>query len=1083
MFLESIEIFGFKTFVTNTRILLSPGITCIVGPNGAGKSNIVDAVRWVLGEQRYTLLRATESTDLIFSGSGLRKPMSVASVKLILNNEAHTLPLKTPRVIIERRFYRTKESHYYLNGEEASLQKINSVFHAANVFGYTNSIVGQGKIEEILLSRPEEKKSLIDRIAGIDVYKRKKEEAEKKLTEVGDNLTRVSDRLKALKENTEKIVNDAKKAHMYYILKDRLAEEETVLINYELKELKNSAEIIKKGLEELQIEIDEINASILEKKKDHDALNALITDLEKKKEEMGECREKLLVSNAELSSKENYLREKLEETEKKMKDNNIKMENLERARSAMIMEVEELESKRNALHERLSEEKNKIQEIQENILNLRKIVEPYEREEEERRKKIEEISEERIHSEKILSAKQTELSFLRKQESDLQNKIKEINSEKPFDKELLADRLTSLNREKEALYHRLEEVSENITLIKFKSSEMKKSISPYQNMGAPFSEKSLGSILHIEKEFPGIEEELNTSILPSIEELKKQREGKFFINSNIQNFKEYRGENVISIQEFMGIHSDFLYGIYYAVDLPSAIKFFKEYAEKLFIKKIITGDGFIVLSPFEVEISLNITTKNRIEEIKEMEKNLEKALKDRDSISKEIDEKEHLIKDIEAEIIQAEEHQKRLENLAFLKEELQHTQENIKTGESELITLKERISTSISSLGLLTENGEFKEKQKEIERLKELLVKSNSNLMEHEFDNKKITESILDKKKKIESINYDTENTKKETDILEKEEQVLKNNLNLTIDSLNKLSLDIKEVGKKESELRADLKKLTDKEKSVSIEISKLEEQKQDISRKMEKSRILIAQREAEIQGITNRLKEEEIPERDIPYKVDVDASKKNISELKKEIEELGAINFTSIEEEENALRELEEKERVYNDVKSSKKELEKFIDEMDNRIKNEFEITLKGIEKNFQSFYERMFKGGKASLEKIPDELGEVRGIELNVTLPGKKKQSLHLLSGGEKTLVALAFLFAIFKVKPSPFYILDEVDAALDEDNVVKFGEILEEEAEDAQFIVITHNKETMQRGDFLYGITMEEEGVSKVVSLKLV
>ena len=207
------------------------------------------------------------------------------------------------------------------------------------------------------------------------------------------------------------------------------------------------------------------------------------------------------------------------------------------------------------------------------------------------------------------------------------------------------------------------------------------------------------------------------------------------------------------------------------------------------------------------------------------------------------------------------------------------------------------------------------------------------------------------------------------------------------------------------------------------------------------------------------------------------------IASVKAKINELGAIDFTSVGEEESIKEELEKKESVYKDVLSSKKELEKFIEELDKKAKEEFEKTLSGVEKYFSEFFRKMFKGGEASIERIFDEYDEVSGIEISVRLPGKRKQSLPLLSGGEKSLTALAFLFAIFKVKPAPFYVLDEVDAALDEENVVKFSELLSEESSFAQFIVITHNKETMQRADMLYGITMQEDGISKAVSLKLV
>ena len=304
-----------------------------------------------------------------------------------------------------------------------------------------------------------------------------------------------------------------------------------------------------------------------------------------------------------------------------------------------------------------------------------------------------------------------------------------------------------------------------------------------------------------------------------------------------------------------------------------------------------------------------------------------------------------------------------------------------------------------------------------------------------------------------------------------------------TLISYQKIELGLNETEGKEKAVKETLKSKLEEEKILVVGISKLEERNQEILKRMEKQRIVIAQKETEINGIKNTLQEKGISEREILYQVNAEVLKKEIKELKEELNELGAIDFTSISEEEQITKELEEKESVYDDVKSSKKELEKFIEEMENKIKIEFDTTLGKIEENFSKFFMKMFNGGDAHLEKVLDDFGEVKGIEINLRLPGKKSQALHLLSGGEKTLAAIALLFSIFKVKPSPFYILDEVDAALDEENVVRFGELLEEESNSAQFIIITHNKETMQRADILYGITMEEDGISKVVSLKLV
>ncbi|MGC9125122.1 MAG: AAA family ATPase, partial [Caldisericaceae bacterium] len=291
------------------------------------------------------------------------------------------------------------------------------------------------------------------------------------------------------------------------------------------------------------------------------------------------------------------------------------------------------------------------------------------------------------------------------------------------------------------------------------------------------------------------------------------------------------------------------------------------------------------------------------------------------------------------------------------------------------------------------------------------------------------------------------------------------------------------ELEENEKNLKSSISELTEKENTINVDISRLSEQKEGQLKRIEKSNIQIAQKETELEGLRREMAEKELKSVSTFEKKDLDRIRQEISNLKKDIADIGLIDFTSVDEEEKILSELDEKESVYKDVKNAKKELEELIQETEEKIKSEFDKTLSEVTEYFTFFFKKMFQGGEASIDKLMDDEGEVRGIELNVRLPGKRKQSLAVLSGGEKTLTALSFLFALFKVKPSPFYVLDEVDAALDEDNVVRFSEMVQEESENSQFILITHNKETMQRADVLYGITMEEEGVSKVVSMKLV
>ena len=1083
MYLESIELFGFKTFVSNTKIFLAPHINCIVGPNGAGKSNIVDAVRWMLGEQRLSSLRAIDSTDLIFSGSSMKKQLNVASVKMVFNNESHTFSVKTPRLIIEKRIYRNREIHYYINGEESTLQKINSIFHSANIFGHTYSIVGQGRVDEILLARAEEKKTIIDRIAGIDVYKRKKDEAIKKLREVDENLARVSDRLSELRQHANHVLTEAKKAHMYYILSDRLKEEETVLFNTEIKLLKDAIKIVQSGLEELERENNEIVESILEKKKKHDLIEEEVGLLNDLKDEISRDKEKLVIEKTSLKGNESRFREKIEDLENKASEDKNRIERMEKDLNFLKKDIETLNEKKSDMELDLVKKEKELSKTSEKIHSINAILGPLHEEGEERNKKIKAINEERVKSEKLLSAKETELKFLESRKTELEGFIEAFENQGSLDEGKIQEKLEFLYKKKKEFNNLITELSERLALLKYRSNELGKFISSHNTINFKFRENSLGSLLKLNRNIPGLEDELNSIVLGKTDELKNYKEGNFFLDIDNINVQVVKNKKVYQVEEVLGAHSQFLSGIYYAMDLKSGLEFFKTNFEKIFIKKIITADGFIIFSPFEVKINLDVTVINKSEELKSIGRELNEVMDLKTKLGNEISETENLTKTLEAEFNKAREHNEKIGSIEANKGEVSSLEDRIIAIEEKKKLLKQQIAEFLKEIEALNGSSELRVKQSELDSLKNEYANKSEEFQEIKFNIERASSEISEKIRRIESIKNDIIGTNKEQEENYNAIEKLKQNLNETLTSYQKIELGLNETEGKEKAVKETLKSKLEEEKILVVGISKLEERNQEILKRMEKQRIVIAQKETEINGIKNTLQEKGISEREILYRVNVEVLKKEIKELKEELNELGAIDFTSISEEEQITKELEEKESVYDDVKSSKKELEKFIEEMENKIKIEFDTTLGKLEENFSKFFMKMFNGGDAHLEKVLDDFGEVKGIEINLRLPGKKSQALYLLSGGEKTLAAIALLFSIFKVKPSPFYILDEVDAALDEENVVRFGELLEEESDSAQFIIITHNKETMQRADILYGITMEEDGISKVVSLKLV
>jgi chromosome segregation protein len=490
-----------------------------------------------------------------------------------------------------------------------------------------------------------------------------------------------------------------------------------------------------------------------------------------------------------------------------------------------------------------------------------------------------------------------------------------------------------------------------------------------------------------------------------------------------------------------------------------------------------------MLSPFEVKINSDLLIEEKSRELKKLleDKNLKESKQT--NLIKEIYELNNKIKALQNTLQTAKRKEEEKNKALMQKGRIAQIEKEMVKKKTAAQNIESEIKLLVSQINSLSEKGILSEKRKKLDELKNSLHRETMLLKDIQYKADTIGNDIKHAEIRLKSTNRNTESLIEENKNLEINLKIAKQDLFQSERAYNKLKLDIAELQSIEKEIKEKTTDIEKEIKRINLEISRMEEQKENILKKIEKQHIAMAEKNTQINNIKERMREKGIKEREILYEIDEKKIKIEISSVKAKIQSLGAIDFTSVEEEEQVKEEFKKKESIYKDVLSSKKELESFIKEMEKRTHEEFENTLQGVEKYFSVFFRRMFKGGNANIERTMDEKKEVKGIELSVRLPGKKKQSLPLLSGGEKSLTTLAFLFAIFKVRPAPFYVLDEVDAALDEENVIKFGELLGEEADFAQFIVITHNKETMQKADMLYGITMEEDGISKVVSLKLV
>jgi chromosome segregation protein len=1002
MHLEEIRIYGFKTFKDNVRIVLSPKVTCIVGPNGSGKSNIVDAVRWALGEQRLSLLRAKETPDLIFSGSAFKKQLSVASVKLIFNNEDHLLALKTPRVVIERRLYRSRESHYFVNDEEMRLQDVMGLFYSAKIYGHMYAIVGQGKVEALLLERPEQKKTLIDQVAGVEIFKKKKREALRELEKAEENLLRVKDRFQELKKTATRISTEAKKAHLYYTVKDRLKRLEDTMLNSEIQQAEKEVTRLKSGIEEINRRLEHIANSLAEKTVEEAEVLKKEEDIKNDKNSLRNEKEKILIEETKLREKEKYLKEKKENFAAKKENFTQKIKDGDCKVASLTEDVGNLSRKMDNLIEMIKKEKEEIQSIEKKISEMKISVMPLIEEARENEKVLESIREERIKNEKLLSVVEFDMSRIEEEINELEINMLDVEKLEELDIATIKDRTEKAYLTKKELEMERKKLEEQILLLDYEIKSDAKFINEKDTTRKRhYEEGTLGNLLHLKESMPGIEEELKMKILSSVKELSKKENGKFFIEDDLVDIKEKEVDGVRPLSFVVHESKGFLKGMYAAESLATGRAFFKEYYDKLFIKKVITKDGFVLYSPYEVWCKDDLAVQEKIKELDKKKKQnsfLKEKLKHNDL---EISKANDLIFSLQKELDRGNEINARRNELIETEKRISVLTKKLREKEKEKESIKAKIRSLLNKTGAENKSETLIDKEQSMRLLQEDLQRKVLRVTEDKYKLEKISDEAARMNGQIKFYIGEINELKGEREKFLEEFGEIENELHGIEEELHNIFLKVKKLENENSVLDGRESKVIQERKRIAAEVLRLNGQKEELLRKMEKQRIAVAEKNIRTENLKSSMEEKEIERREIGYEVDKDRLKGEIKELKEKMESLGAIDFTSLEEEEKVMEELKEKETVYKDVSGSKRKIEKFIKEMDGRIKEEFENTLNQVEELFSKFFRRMFLGGEAGIERFYDDSDEVKGIELNVRLPGRKKQSLPLLSGGEKSLL----------------------------------------------------------------------------------
>ncbi len=1052
MYLKELNLFGFKSFPEKTSLKFDSGITAVVGPNGCGKSNVFDSIKWALGEQSPKSLRGAKMEDVIFNGTENYPALNYAEVSLTFSNEDKYLPINYNEVLISRRLYRSGESQYFINKSPVRLKDVQNLFLGTGIGESTYSFIEQGKIEALLSYKPEDKRLIFDEASGIVKYKERKKEALRRLAEADDNIVRLDDILTEVNRQIKYLERQAEKAEKYKDTKKELIDTE-----------KN---IAAKKREEFDIKINELSLSLASLTKSENevsrqlsllgaGLDQIIKEQDSFKSELERINTLVISAQAQINTDENnidFSQQRIREIQERDKQ--------------LILSKQGLEEKLSIQKQRKNKEEESFQETEEANKNLEKELENLFLEKEQTEQKVKQ-------AQKDLKQKKEGILNLEDHKAKIHNSIIELQTQIST----LLSRKKRLILDKGKLDNLL---SENLE--KFKDSE-----SNCSEISAKLNQ------LKEKKQRLASEERQFIQRIEEAKAMLSQQEKEFFeLQASFQFLKEFRTKyETFSREESVTVIFNKNPG-----DINKLVASLKntEFVQEGSVFKAEVQAKVIAFEQEQLQQKIT-DSQAKIEQLKQEIQNMETK---KHSLDSQLSSEDSYIENYKNSLNQANQNKESAQReLKRLREECELVEEETKNTLSELVSLeseKEKakkefdekaeelgeVNQSLFSLQQLISDSE--------EALKEADIKIAQTRAQKEsfFKEKESINSRLDIfREEIESINKNIEQVDQEKSSNQKQCCLLEEKIKQLKEKIEKDNQKIKESVERKKELQEKEGGLSQKALNQRQSSDKLKEKLSGVKQEIYDQKLKVQSFEYEKEKIKDYLQQ--------VYNLDVDLASLNLPDgsqeelskskekLKKRLDSLGEVNLVAIDE----FQELKERrdflENQRTDLITSKDNLKKAINKINRTSRQIFIETFEKIEKEFRKNYKFLFNGGRAKLILIDPNNILDSGVEIEVQPPGKKLQNVSLLSGGEKALTAIALIFSIFTVNPSPLSVLDEIDAPLDEANVDRFNHMLKDFSRNAQFILITHNKKTMSNVDVLYGVTMQQKGVSKLVSVK--
>lgn len=1185
MYLKKLEIQGFKSFAEKINLEFNSGITSVIGPNGSGKSNIADAVRWVLGEQSIKTLRGSKMEDVIFAGTENRKAMGFAEVSITLDNSDNSLPIEYSEVTVTRRIFRSGESEYFLNKTQCRLKDITELFLDTGIGKEGYSIIGQGRIDEILSTKSEDRRHIFEEASGIAKYKMRKNEAEKKLELTKQNLIRINDIINELENQLEPLRQQSETARKFLSLRETLKDIEVNVFLENIGRFKEKLVELDSQYASIRESIDNENSKLEQITVDNAEKTNLLKTLEEKinaaRDEyyvidgnIERCNSDIKINEEkQLNLNNNVLRlnTEIDEINQRMenlsKDEETKQKKIDYLNERMVLytgKLEEAEKKMEEILSTLGETERHIEELKSGIMD-----------------KLDIQSDKKVQINNV----KTHIEMLRKRQNSLDNEIRNLILDKDKEGMLKEDLSESIRSAKELIKKsresiekmslergkldtRLAELRQNQNSInsdiQFKSSRRKMLQDMERNHeGYNRSVKSilaasetipqlkngihgaLAQLIKVDKKYEtAIEMSLGGALQNivtsteqdakfAIEFLKRDKlgratflpvsavKGRYFDNQTIQDLKRMSGfcgvasDLVEHDSQYKDIVLSLLGKVAVVENLDSGIAIARKFGYSFRIVTVegdllnaggsmsggsVEGRGTGILGRSREIEELQTALKNLEEKLQGVEKEIKEASSQIEAVINNINNEEKQLKDNDLIRMRDENHLAQVQdNIAKYEAKIEmhkqeknqlvreetDTEKELEKYNEELITIENEIANAKEIV------TEFQEKHKEGQSQRDDL---HTDITDYKISVNSFKESLDAVRDDMSRISGEREASQK--NIERKTNEIKRNNDEITsLKEKNEgLLVMIKGYEEGRTGKTLEIDRITEERRVIEEELSDIVTRVQEINKSIlllqeDYNRIEVkkAKLESEMEVIQNRLWDEyELTYNNaLELKKDVgniNQAQKRINELKAEIRDLGVVNVAAIEEYIKTKERYEFMTGQRNDMEQAEAKLWKVITEITTNMKQQFMEQFKLINSNFNIVFKELFGGGRAELKLTDSENVLESGIDIEVQPPGKKLQNMMLLSGGERAFTAIALLFGILKLRPTPFCILDEIEAALDDANVLRFAQYLRNFSNQVQFVVVTHRKGTIESSDTLYGVTMQEHGISKVVSMKL-